>query len=124
METKRSILQIYSTIVGIVCVITFLISAGNIISAAMDRSNPMFSGRYDQSLTSFEHFKLEALKGITKDQVYVPNDNSVKEMYDAAKKEKVERVLHQTQTTMVVFSILLLASIVLFAVHWKWIKAN
>ena len=124
MDNKKSVLQIYAMIIGTVCVITFLIAVGAIISSVIDRSEPLYARGYEQNLTSFEHFKMESLRSVNKEQVYIPDDEALSKMYDAAKAERIKLVYHQTKRSLVVNSILLLASIALFTAHWRWIKGK
>ncbi len=122
MEVKRSFLQVYATIVSIVAIITFLIAVGSIVSAIIDRANPMYAGRNEINLSSFEQFKLETMRSVTKDQVYIPTDKDLMNMYEAAKNEKVKLVNHQSRKTLIVNSLLLFVAITLFITHWKMLR--
>ena len=43
-------------------------------------------------------------------------------MYDDAKNHKIRRVKHQTTKSMNVSSILLVISVKLFIIHWRWMR--
>ncbi len=121
---KRSILQVYATIILIVTVITFLITLGGILSAIIDRSAPLHAGRTEISLSSFENFKMDALRASTKDAAYVPDDPTIIKMYEAAKKNKIESVMHQTKNSLIVNSLILFFCLMLFPIHWRLLRSQ
>ena len=120
MERKRKIIQVYAIIVNIVAVITFIIASTSLISAVIDRNEPLYAGYSQIDLSSFSKYKLDVLKSTTKDAAYIPTDEAIREMYDAAKADKINKVLHDSYRTMVVSSIVVGFCIVLFGFHW-WI---
>ncbi|HYQ56526.1 MAG TPA: hypothetical protein VEP89_04190 [Draconibacterium sp.] len=122
MEKKRRGLQVYAIIVSIVAIVTFIICLSIMVAAIINRSDPMNSGYSRDDLSSFESYKLEKMKSISKDQAYVPNDEELKAMFDAAKTDKINRVMHNTKRDMIISSLLIVLSIVLFVIHWTIIK--
>ena len=54
MEKKHKIMQVYAVIICVVAVITFLISVTSIVSAFIDRSDPIHAWRSEVKLSSFE----------------------------------------------------------------------
>ena len=120
MEKKQKIIQVYALIVCIITIITIIISLSSLVSSLIDRGNPLYANRYDIHLTSFENFKMNSLKSINKDQAYIPNDETLLKMYDDAKTDKINLIQHQTQRTIIVNSIIIVISILLFASH-LWI---
>jgi heme/copper-type cytochrome/quinol oxidase subunit 2 len=124
MEKKRKGIQVYAIIVSIIAIITFIISVIILVAAIIDRSDPISSGYSRTNLSSFENYKMEVMKPVKKDQAYIPNDGEIKKMYDAAKEEKVSRVLHNTKRDLIVTVLLILISIAFFVTHWQIIKKS
>lgn len=120
MEKKQKAIQIYAIIICIISVITIIISLTSLVSAIIDKSDPLYANRYDISLTSFENFKMNSLKSITKDQAYIPDDKELLKMYEDAKEDKINLIQHQTNRTIIVSSLISSISVLLFAIHW-WI---
>jgi ATP-dependent Zn protease len=120
MEKKQKAIQVYAIIICIISVITIIISLSSLVSAMIDRSDPIYANRYDISLTSFENFKMNSLKSIGKDQAYIPNDQELLKMFEDARADKIKMIQHQSNRTIVVSSLIIIISILLFASHW-WI---
>ena len=123
MEKKRKVIQVYAIIVCIVAIITTIICIAILVSAIIDRGDPIYSG-YSQNteLSSFENYKMGVMKSIEKDQAYIPDDQTIKQMYESAKDEKINKVLHDTKNNIIVTSMLILFCIILFFTHWWMIK--
>ena len=122
MEKKRKGIQVYAIIVSIVAIITFIISCRILVAAFINRSDPVNSGHSRADLSSFENYKMGVMRSIKQDQAYIPSDTEISKMYDAAKEEKVNKVLHNTKRDIIVTSLLILISIALFVTHWLIIK--
>ena len=122
MEKKRKLLQVYALIVCIVAIITFIICVSVLVSSIMERSDPLLSGYSKYDLSSYENFKMDKLSAFKEGQAYFPTEQELKSAYEAAKEEKINRVLHNTMTAIVVTSILIIISIILFFTHWWMIK--
>ena len=74
MEKKTKIPQVYGYAVCIVAIITILISVTTLINSVMDASDPLYAWGGDQQLSSFENFKVDALKSGKDEAYYLPND--------------------------------------------------
>ena len=120
MEKKRNIIQVYAIIVNVVAVITFIIAATSFISAVIDRSDPLYGGFSQIDLSSFEKYKMDVLKSTTNDAAYIPSDEAIRDMYDAAKADKINKVMHQSFRTMVVSGVVIGIAVILFGSHW-WV---
>ena len=118
MEKKQKILQVYAVIVCIVSIITFLISVSSIVSAVIDRSNPIHAGRYEVNLSSFENFKMDVLRSTQKDQAYIPDDNTIEKMFQSAKSDKILNIQHRTTNTITVSALIIVICLILFITHW------
>ena len=122
MEKKQKIIQIYAVIICIVSVIAFLISMSGLVSSIIDRNDPLYSGRSDTNLASFENFKMDVLKSTQKDQAYIPDEETLLKMYEEAKIDKIKRVEHNTYRAIVVSSFIIVIALILFGTHWWLMK--
>ncbi len=122
MEKKTKIPQVYGYAVCIVAIITILISVTALINSVIDASDPLYAWGEDQQLSSFENFKLDALKSGKDTDSYLPDDETLRVMYEDAKNHKIRRVKHQTTKSIIVSSILMIISAALFIIHWRWMR--
>lgn len=125
MEKKSKAPIVYGYAVCLVAVITFLICSAGFVNALIDLGDPLHAERnYNKapSLASFENYKMDVLKTGEKESSFVPDDETLKAMYNSAREEKITSVKHRTIRTMIVNSILLLISIILFITHWTWMR--
>lgn len=122
MEKKTKIPQVYGYAVCIVAIITILISVADLITSVIDASDPLYAWGDEQRLSSFENFKVDALKSGKNEASYVPDDSTLRIMYEDAKNHKIRRVKHQTTKSIIVSSILIVISTTLFITHWIWMR--
>ncbi len=131
MEKSKKIgAQIYGYMVCLVAVITFLIAVTSLVNAVINLSDPLHSGwnrEGSPSLSSFENFKMDVLKTTQKGDEsvkanYIPDDQTLRAMYDAAKNDKIQLVKHQSNGTIITSAIIILICIVLFISHWRWMR--
>jgi hypothetical protein len=125
--------QIYGYLVCLVAVITFIICLADIIPSIMDLSDPLHAGssysmQSQPSLASFENYKMDILKSTEKDKsekatAYVPDDNTLRVMYNSAIEEKKQTEIHRAKRSIMVSSIIILVSVVLFITHWMWMRS-
>ena len=124
--------QIYGYIVLLVAVITFIICLANIIPAIIDLGDPLHAGpvyatQNAPSLASYENYKMDILKSKGKEgeqisQAYMPDEATLKTMYEAAKEDRIQTSRHGSVRTIIVSSIIVLVSIALFLSHWIWMQ--
>ncbi|OFY49834.1 MAG: hypothetical protein A2W85_17170 [Bacteroidetes bacterium GWF2_41_31] len=131
MEKPHRMAQVYGYIVCLVSVITFIICLANIIPAIIDRGDPMHAGsmygmQNSPSLASFENYKMDVMKSMNKEgdgtQSFIPDDQTLRAMYEAAKDERIQNVLHSSNRTIMVSGIILVVSVLLFITHWIWLR--
>jgi hypothetical protein len=53
---------------------------------------------------------------------YIPDDQTLRSMYEAAKTDRINQANHSSIRTIVVSSLIILISIVLFITHWLWMR--
>ena len=118
---KNKAAQIYGYVVCVIAIITFLVSGGALISALIDMGEPLYSGYQDRTfLSSFENFKVESMKSIDEDAAYIPSDDELRVMYEAAKEEILAKATHNIRKNIIVNTIVLVVAVILFFIHWKW----
>jgi len=122
MRKKTKMSQVYGYIVCVIAIITFLIALGGLITSIMDSSEPLYTWGDTNNLSSFENFKMNALSSSKNDIKFNPDDATLKVMFEDAKNHKIKQVQHQTKKSIVVNSILIILSLVLFFVHWRWMQ--
>ena len=132
MEKPNRVIQVYGYTVCVVAIITFLIAAANFVNAVIDLSDPIHAGSmYDinrgPSLASFENYKMDMLKTQTEGEKttvasYMPDDQTLRAMYGAAKDERIQTVRHSSIRNMTVAGIITLISVILFLTHWLWMR--
>ena len=124
MEKKSKAPLVYGYAVCIVAVITFLISIAGIIFAVMDLGDPLYAARnYNKvSLASFENYKMDMLKSPDEKQAWVPDDDTLKVMYEAEKDDVIRRVRHDSMRSLYINAVLIIICIVLFLTHWRWMR--
>ena len=122
--------QIYGYTVCLVSIITFLISITAFVNAILNMADPLHSGSIppgSPSLASFEIYKMDMLKTSQKNDeqtkaAFIPDDQTLKAMYDAARDDKIQFVKHNSNSSIIVSGLLLIICIVLFITHWRWMK--
>lgn len=122
MEKKRKPIQIYAMLVNVVAIIAFLIAGTAVVSAVIDRGNPIYAGWSQIDLSSFDKYKMDVLKSTSKDAAYIPTDEEIRNMYEAAKQDHINKVMHRTYRDIIVSVITIVISLLLFAAHWWLMK--
>lgn len=130
MEKPQRMPQIYGYLVCLVAVITVLICASTLVYAIIDLGDPIHAGYTAPgmpSLASFDNYKMDILKSVPKEgesakTAYLPDDQTLRAMYEAAKDDKIQRVRHEANRTIVIDTILIVICIALFVTHWRWMR--
>ena len=122
MEKKRNIIQVYAIIVNVVVIITIIISLTGLISAIIDRNAPLYASWDQQDLSSFEKYKFEVLKSTVKDAAFIPSNEMIRDMFESARQERINKVMHRTYRDIIVSSVVIGICIILLAFHWWLIK--
>jgi hypothetical protein len=131
MEKSQKVgAQIYGYSVCIVAVITFLISFTTLVNAFIDLQDPIHGGGWippGPSLASFENYKMDILKSSQKGDEslqasYVPDDQTLRAMYEAARTDRIQSVKHQSNKSIIVGSLLIFICLILFVTHWRWVR--
>ncbi len=128
-KPHRNSSQVYGYTICLVAVITFLIAAVQLVNAAMDLSDPLHSSRWggyaSVSLASYENYKMDMLKSPqrpgeeAKVASYIPDDKTMRAMYEAAKTDRIQSVKHQSYRSLLTSSLLIAICVILFVTHWR-----
>ena len=131
MEKSQKVgAQIYGYTVCVVAVIAFLISVTTLANAIIDLQDPIHGAGWTPpgaSLASFENYKMDILKSLQKGDEsskasYVPDDQTLRAMYEAARTDRIQSVKHQSNKSLIVSSLLIFICIILFLTHWRWVR--
>jgi ATP-dependent Zn protease len=122
MEKKSKAHQIYVYAVSVVVIITVIICFIDLLNSIIDASSPLLAWGEDRNLSSFQNFKMDALKSGQLNPDYIPDDDTFRQMYEDAKNNKIAKVKHQSTKSIIVNSIIIVFCLVLFVVHWVWMK--
>lgn len=132
MDKQNRMPQIYGYLMCLVAVITFIICLANIIPSIMDLGDPLHAGpvwvnQNSPSLASYENYKMDVLKSTNKENSgsspsYLPDEQTLRVMYESAKADRIQSVVHSSVRSIIVSSIIILISIVLFITHWNWMR--
>ena len=125
-KEKSTIIQmIYGYAVCLVAVITFLIAITSLVQAVMDLTDPIHAyrsyGKDTPSLSSFENYKLGVMKSTDAEQFSQFDEETLELMYEADKTDAIAKVKHNSNSNILVDSLLLIITIILFAAHWIWL---
>lgn len=130
MQKSHLVARIYGYLVCLVAVITFLICISQLINSIIDLGDPIHAGWQPESspcLASYENYKMDVLKVTTKSNqadnvAYIPSDETLHSMYNAACNDKIQLEKHRAKRTIVLNAMLTVISILLFISHWRWIS--
>ena len=129
-DKPHKIAQLYGYAVCLVAVITFLISLTSMVGALFDLSDPLHAGWYQgPNLASFETYKMDSLRSPSQGDGqstpgYVPDDETLRTMYETAKADRIQRVGFQSRRTLTTQGLLVIVCVTLFVGHWVWIRSR
>ncbi len=114
--------QTYGYSVCVIAVITFLICATVIVNNIFDLANPV-QASFGTALSSFEAYQADqrpAVAGTAR--VDTTSETTLRKRYEALRADRIARVTFQSWKAIVTSSLLLIISVVLFVLHWRWLK--
>lgn len=116
--------QIYGYLICLVSVVTFLICLGNVISASFDLADPLYAtGGFEEvrSLSSLENYRIDVLRALPNGQA-APDETTIQAMYEAARSAQIHTVWLRSVRNITVSALLVVASVVLFITHMRWLR--
>ena len=132
-KPTRTVALIYGYAVCLVALITLLISVPNMVNSIIDLSDPLHGGGYysqekQPSLASYENYKMDVLSapqesGRANQAAYVPDDTTLRAMYEAARADRIAAATHIARRTIIVFGLLTVIAILIFLFHFRWLRS-
>lgn len=127
MELPNRMAQMYGYTVCIISVIMGASSLTGLLDAGFDRTHPLSAeAMYGSSLSSFEAYKSMEGRGIryaaNGTQAAAPTEQELRRTYDALVLDRREMIAYMTSKKLATNGILLAFAIVLFALHWTWVR--
>ena len=132
-KPPRTAALIYGYAVCLVAIITLLISIPNMVNSIIDLSDPLYAGGYyspgkQANLASYEIYKMEILSApqeATKSgqAAYIPDETTLRVMYEAARADRIALATHIARRTIIVFALLTVISVVIFWIHFRWMRS-
>jgi len=132
--------QAYGYAVCLITVVVMLIGIKKVVDAAFDLSDPIRAegggyGRMGRTITNFEMYKMEARRqGPTRTEPAMRperaspdsavSDADLKRMYDAERETAIGNARFRAIRSLVGNLLLIVVAGVLFAIHWRWLRAR
>lgn len=133
-KPANRIAQLYGYSVCLIAVIIFVYSFQNVIENLIDRSNPLQTiyGYGSASLDSFEAYKAtytqdHSVPFVSQDHDTSrpgakPSDAQLRAQYEALRASRISSETFRTTKDLTVSGIMLLVAIILFVLHWRWLR--
>ncbi len=136
-RTNSRVAQIYGYAVCFIAVIVLLISIKSAVDAMIDLTDPIRAesgggyGRSGRSLSSFELYKLDARREPRAPMVVgAPakpvadnlSDDELRRLYEAEREQAIGNVRFRGMRTLIGNGLLIVVALVLFVVHWRWLR--
>jgi len=128
MEKASRVQMIYGYSVCVIAVVTFLICASVLVNNLFDLANPIAAGGpYGASLSSFEAYQATTQRTASASATAAaPADTAsevtLRKRFEALRADRVSRVTFGAWKAIVTSGLLLIISVVLFVLHWRWMK--
>jgi hypothetical protein len=131
VEKTSKVPLVYGYSVCVIAVVTFLICATVMVNNAFDLANPIQAGfGFESSLSSFDAYKATYQKdqrsgvaaSATESRTDTLSEATLRTRYEAVRADRIARVRFQSWKALTASSLLLVIAVVLFAVHWRWMK--
>jgi hypothetical protein len=124
MEAKRNwVPLVYGYSVCVVAVVTFLICTTVIVNNIFDLANPVQAG-FGTALSSFEAYQAEQhpASAAASARPDTTSEATLRKRYEALRADHIARVTFQSWKAIVTSALLLIISVVLFVLHWRWMR--
>ena len=127
VETPNKIAEMYGYTVCLICVVSGLLSIGNMVGAVFDRAHPLQNEMgFGASLASFEAFRATYARErmISPEMNQTPDTASeatLRLRYQGLREDRIAANSYRTTKQLVTGTVMFLIAAVLFLVHWKWL---
>jgi hypothetical protein len=133
-STTNRIAQAYGYAVCFIAVVAMLISTQSIVRSLFDLSDPLRAEGYGRSgtLTSYSSYKREQLqrpsvptrtRAAPSDTTAAPpSETELRQMFEDERIDQIGNVRFRSMKTLVSSILLTIVAIVLFLIHWRWLR--
>ena len=128
VDKPNRMAQFYGFTVCLLAIVVGLVTVSSIIGTMFDRANPLESnGMFGESLTSFGAYKATksprfVAQRSSSDSAVVLTDSALRVEYDNRVRDRLAHVRYETSKSLVTNGLLLLVAIILFGLHWRWLR--
>jgi hypothetical protein len=133
MERPNRVAQLYGYAVCLIAVVVFLASANSFVENLFTAANPLRGGgdRFgiQPSVTSFEAYRAtvnrERLNGPAASDAPGTSlpDSVLRARYEVLRADRLDQSRFDAERSLATSGLLLILSLALFAVHWRWLRA-
>lgn len=138
IDNSSRMAQAYGYIVCLIAVVVGIASIAGTVNSLFDYADPIHSDKYGRSgmsVTSYNSYKREYYSrqpaaprpgpdnaAPAKGQVDSLPDATLRQMYQEDRTDHIDNTKFRALRSLVVSVLLLAVSIVLFSIHWKWLR--
>ena len=135
MDRPNRVAQLYGYAVCLIAVVVFLVSADSFIENAFALTNPLRGGSdrfgMEVQVSSFEAYRATATReyrfnvppvgAATPAPAPLP-DSVLRARYEALRADRIEQARFDAERGLTTNGLLIVLSIALFVVHWRWLR--
>jgi membrane protein implicated in regulation of membrane protease activity len=128
VEKSNRVQLVYGYTVCVIAVVTFLICASVLVNNVFDLANPIAAGgAFGSSLSSFDAYQATTQRTATAAPASAAQPDTasaatLRKRFDALRADRISRVSFEAWKAIVTSGLLLIISIALFILHWRWMK--
>jgi hypothetical protein len=134
MERPNRVAQLYGYAVCLIAVVVFLASANSFVENLFTAANPLRGGAdrfgIQPSVTSFEAYRATVSRdprmngpAASGAQIGSLPDSTLRARYEVLRADRVDQARFDAERSLATSGLLLVLSLALFAVHWRWLRA-
>jgi hypothetical protein len=129
VEKPNRMAQFYGYSVCLIAIIVGLFTISSLVGTTFERANPLeSSSMFGESLSSFDAYKasrnvqrqMEERSGVVRADTVT--DAALHAQYNGLVEDRIAHVRYSSTKTFVTSGLMLLVAIVLFGVHWRWLR--
>ena len=133
MDRSSRIAQAYGYAVCLIAIITVLISASQIVTAAFNLSDPLRAEGFGRgfTVTSYAAYKREqqrpaiptrASPSAPDSAVAPPTETELRQMFEDERMDQIGNVRFRSMRTLVTSVLMIIVASGLFLMHWRWLR--
>lgn len=129
MDRSNRIAQLYGYTVCLVAVMVVLSSTASLLSAAIDRANPLQTEySYGASLSSLEAYRATyqrdrtSMGGVEPARMDTLPDAVLRSRYEALVADRLATTTYRTTKEFVSGGVMFVLAMALFGWHWRWLR--